>query len=83
MSLELVETEQLITELLSRYDHAVFAGMKVRNEDLITKDGEIVEMRRWVGNTRVCQGLCFELMCRAQASWEDRSEPTEGDATHE
>lgn len=81
MNLELTDTDDLIAELLSRYDHALFAGMKVQSEDAISKDGKIVENRKWVGNTRVIQGLCFEIMCRAQASWEDRSEPTIGDST--
>ena len=79
MAIELVETDELIRELFARYDHAIFAGMKVKSEDELTKDGEIIETRRWVGNTRVCQGLAFEMMYRAQASWEDRCEPTHGD----
>ena len=79
MMLELATTEALVTELLARFDHAVFAGMKVMSERE-DKDGDIFEMRRHVGNTRVCQGLCFELMCRAQAKWEDKVEPVEGDS---
>ena len=77
--IELITTDALITELLSRFDHAIFAGMKVMSEHE-DKDGDIFETRRHVGNTRVCQGLAFEIMCRTQAKWEDKVEPVEGDS---
>ena len=79
MNPEFIETDALIDELMKRFDHAVFAGMKVMSEH-DDKDGDIFETRRHVGNTRVCQGLCFELMCRTQAKWEDKVQPVDGDS---
>ena len=62
LELELVETDQLIAELLKRFDSAVFAGscfepIEKGSEECISK-----ETRRYDGNARVCQGLAFGII---------------------
>jgi hypothetical protein len=74
--LELASTNDLLNELLSRFDHAVFGGMKVRplrEGENDTPDGQIYEEKRVVGNTRTCQGLCFALQLMKQADFDKNS----------
>lgn len=52
--IELVPTSELITELLSRYEHAVFAGLSQVADDQHIR-------RKWTGNSLTCQGLCAAL----------------------
>jgi hypothetical protein len=49
--LEFVSTETLISELLGRYDHAVFGGMN------LPVDSQYVMHRRWKGNSATCIGM--------------------------
>ena len=57
MDLAFVETESLVRELMGRYDHAVFAGIKAGyhapTDNLTT--------RRWKGNLVTCAGLGYQL----------------------
>jgi len=53
----LVETEELIAELSSRFDHAIFAGMRI-NEHGERAPGFV---RAWEGNTHTCVGLAVDL----------------------
>ena len=55
-ALDLVSTDDLINQLASRYDHAVFAGVKVERAPR-----QDIESLRWKGNNRICQGLCAHL----------------------
>ena len=50
--LTLIDTEALITELFSRFDHAVFVGNVRHTEET---DEELFRSR---GNRRMCEGLC-------------------------
>jgi hypothetical protein len=75
MNLELIETQALIDELLARFNHAVFAGLKV-NEAMETQ----YEVRQSVGNQRTCQGLAFGLIARCEDYRRSVSEPTVGDS---
>lgn len=79
MTIELVPTDVLITELLARFDHAVFAGAKILDQGEKGENGTIHERKQTEGNTRVCQGLAFALMLYAQAGHEERSKSSEGD----
>ena len=75
MNLELIETQALIDELLGRFQHAVFAGLKV-NEATERQ----YEVRQQVGNRRACQGLAFGLIARCEDYLRSVSEPTVGDS---
>lgn len=61
MNLELVETATLLTELFRRFDHAVFAGMKVGQERDDGTSAQHEHMER-IGNARCCQGLACGLI---------------------
>lgn len=75
MNLELIETQALIDELLGRFEHAVFAGLKV-NEATESQ----YEVRQQVGNQRTCQGLAFGIIARCEDYRRAVSEPTIGDS---
>lgn len=75
MNLELIETQALIDELLGRFEHAVFAGLKV-NEATESQ----YEVRHQVGNQRTCQGLAFGIIARCEDYRRSVSEPTVGDS---
>ncbi len=69
----LILTEELIQELLNRYEHAIFMGVKIPQ---LEKDGkyvgEIVSLRRWIGNSYTCAGLCASLSRSIMSSFTDR-----------
>lgn len=60
VDLTLVPTEQLMMEMFSRYDSAVFAGHKVL-ADKGSRGSLKQRYRRWNGDRSVCSGLCFEV----------------------
>lgn len=62
LDLELIETEQLITELLKRFDSAVFAGSRFQPIEKGSDQCISEETRRYDGNARVCQGLAFGII---------------------
>lgn len=74
VNIELIETDRLIDELMRRFDHAVFAGMKVQAEES--------QYERWfkTGNLRTCQGLAFGIIARCEDHRRAVSEPTVGDS---
>ena len=61
-NLALVESDNLIEELFSRFDHAGFIGQRTTGEDDLQ---ERIEMK---GHERVVQGLCSSLQIRCEAS---------------
>lgn len=73
--LGLVQTSDLINELLGRYQHAVFAGIA-----LMTTDGDFGVQhirRKWKGNNVTCQGLCWTLANACDGDLNETSEPLE------
>lgn len=56
-NIQLIPTEELLKELLNRFDHAIFMGIKVYKE----QGGEITSVRRWIGNSYTCCGLCESI----------------------
>jgi len=56
--LELIATDDLITELLRRYDHAIFAGYICKSDDA----SEI--HRHSTGNRTTCVGLASQIAHR-------------------
>ena len=69
--LKFVLSEELLTELLNRYEHAVFMGVRVptQNESNV---GEVVSLRRWFGNSYTCAGLCASLSQSILKDFSDR-----------
>ena len=61
-SLQLAQTDDLVKELASRYEHFVFAGLKHAINDA---DGR-VRSWRYAGNTETCQGLACGLIAHIQ-----------------
>ncbi len=57
--LELCSTEEIFSELVRRFDHAVFVGMQieVENQD---GTGDYSVTMRLTGNMITCIGLCME-----------------------
>lgn len=61
--LNFVSSDDLLNELLSRCDHALFTGLVVMTGE---ENGEGVHrvMRRWVGNSHTNMGLAHDLQTR-------------------
>jgi len=74
MNLELIETDKLIDELMNRFDHAIFAGMKVQAEES--------QYERWfkTGDLRTCQGLAFGVIARCEDHRREIAQPANGDS---
>jgi hypothetical protein len=53
--LELVSTDALVSELMSRFDHAVLVGLLDWDEDTQRIH------RRWKGDTHTCVGLAADM----------------------
>ena len=51
--LQLKSTNELLNEIFSRFDHAVFCGVKLS----IKKDRDLYE-KHYQGNYPTCMGLC-------------------------
>ena len=56
--LELIPTDELIEELLDRYDHAVFNGYRTGTKGEGSSEKDIY----WHGNTVTCQGLAMRAI---------------------
>lgn len=54
-----LDTDDLITELLSRFEHAIFSGMKPP-----MPSGHTFTVRRWKGNSATCCGLAAFVSTR-------------------
>lgn len=72
---ELIDTKELVRELLSRFDHAIFAGLKVNEFH-----DQQYEYRESVGNARTCQGLAYGVISRLESQRNAVAEPCEGDS---
>ena len=84
--LTFASTDALLDELCSRFDHAIFAGMKIRplkEGEQDTPDGQIYEKWRKVGNTRTCQGLAFGAMLRLNYAWEEHAQAATDDSPYQ
>lgn len=84
-NLELVSTDDLVSEILKRHDHGAFVGMRT----LSGEEGQIGQLqivRRWKGNSHCCAGLCDDIKqdilgdCKArQVTEEDESPADDGE----
>ncbi len=82
MDLSLASTEDLKLELLNRYDHAGFVGMKVMLDSPDPKGESPVNVsRRWVGNTHTCIGLLEDLKMMILEDNQRRAGPVIGEGT--
>ena len=54
--IQLISTKDLIDEVMNRFDHAVFSGMRVGSQGR-----DSYTARRWLGNKATCSGLCSQL----------------------
>lgn len=70
----LVSTDDLLKELLHRFDHAVFAGVQVKGTEEV---GPIDTIRRWYGNSYTCAGLCASLSTSILKDFSDRETEVE------
>ncbi len=69
LDLKLVPTSDLLEEVLHRFDHAVFSGMRVQNNN------DIDTMGRWHGNSFACAGLAVDVQQRCIKAFHDKSRP--------
>jgi len=75
--LKLLETDALLNELNSRFDHLVFVGLKTLTLDT-SELNRILIKRFWDGNSHTCVGLCEDLARRILRDYEDEEfEPPE------
>lgn len=72
--LQLVKTEVLLAELLGRFEHAVFVGMKTK-----TATGETYEIWEKTGNSRTCQGLCAGASAWIESRYCEMEEPADSE----
>ena len=73
--IKFLPSDKLIIELLSRYDHAIFSGMKIG----INKENDCLTARKWVGNSATCSGLCSQMQYRINKTNDDESAHLEDD----
>ena len=53
---QLIPTNELLTELMSRHDTVIFMGVRLQTKE------EITTYRRWKGNPYTCVGLCGSVV---------------------
>jgi hypothetical protein len=70
--LALFSSHDLIEEVMSRFDHAVFSGLKVQGDEL-----PYIVHRQQVGNILTCIGMCHSLAFTLSAEHEDAGEPSD------
>lgn len=66
--INLCSTNELLEELLSRFDHCIFAAMKIRdNETKITK-------RKYKGDVDICISLAQKIQQFVYENWQKNEE---------
>lgn len=60
IDLGLVSTDELLIEVMKRFDSSIFAGHKNLADQGPMKTVRS-RYRRWNGDRSVCSGLCFEV----------------------
>lgn len=68
----LASTEELIQELMSRFDHGAFVGMKSVENKPELSEYKNMTYRRWKGNSATTQGLLFETATIIAADYMER-----------
>lgn len=70
--IQLIPTDDLIIEILNRFDHSVFTGMRVG-----LHGGDCYTARRWKGNKATCSGLCSQAQYMINKVADDTEEKLE------
>lgn len=73
MNLDLLSTDDLLEELLSRFEHCAFAGMRP------CAGGKKEIFRRYVGDYTVALGLLDLLKVRIVSDFREAFEPSTGE----
>ena len=78
-NIKLLPLDDLLHEILSRFDHAIFIGIKslhgINNEQDTTP---IETIRKWVGNSYTIAGMAIDGARIVMDEYHDREEPTRG-----
>lgn len=64
LDLQLIDTNDLITELFNRFDISIFGGVKIikpMNKELLSRNGQQQIWRRWRGGWHECVGLGMDV----------------------
>lgn len=82
--IELIETDALVAELLSRFQHAVFIGAKVRPNQTNEQPNDcdicdIFELKEFKGEHRTCQGLAYAMLAHIERVRLSITNEAEGD----
>ena len=77
MNIELIPTEKLAVELLSRCDHGALILMRCAEAG----SNDSVYVRRWHGNTHVAMGLCDDLRDTILRAFRTVEKPWDGEGT--
>jgi hypothetical protein len=76
MEIKFIPTHDLIEELISRFDMAVFGGQKTLSAPGRGKDATDIETwRRWKGNSHMCMGLSLHMANMISSDFEDKEKP--------
>jgi hypothetical protein len=75
--LELTPTDVLYEELLNRYEHVIFSGLK--NRPARENEGQQITSWRYKGNPFICQGLAFGILHECQQARNDTEEEIASD----
>jgi hypothetical protein len=75
--LKLISTDDLIHEIMDRFDHAVFSGIQigVRSKD------DYLTIRKWFGNSATAAGLCSQLQHAINCDSDSKAERLTPDNT--
>lgn len=77
-ALALASTVDLENELMSRFDHAIFHGLKLRPTEDFPRNH--IKSWKYKGDLYICQGLGFEIVARcheAIAEAEEEIDPND------
>ena len=73
MDINLVSTNELIGELLSRYDNSIFCGVKKS-----VKEDEDYYDRHYLGDNEACIGLCDIVKSKILIDFEEEEGELDG-----
>lgn len=77
MNMQLITTEQLVKELLSRCDHGALILMRYGESG----SRAAVYIRNWTGNPHTAMGLCDDLRDHILAQSRSKEQPWAGEGT--
>lgn len=75
--LEEMPTDVIYDELLNRFEHVIFSGLKAKPED--GSPGQRLTSWRYKGDPFVCMGLAYGIMHECQTFRDSDEEPIHAD----